>query len=75
MGAVMEEDILIQIEQEESEMRWWITVENMSVEEVTCDTISAVMRFGRLNWWRHSQIISGAFRKSRAVCQESFSES
>ena len=69
----MEEDILIGIELEEFEM-WWITVKKMSVAEVTCDAISAIMQFGRLNWWCHSRIISGAFCKSWAVCQESFSE-
>ena len=38
----MEEDILIQIDQGESETRWWITVKKTSVGEVTCDAISAV---------------------------------
>ena len=70
----MEEDILIGIELEEFEMRWWITVKKTSVAEVTRDAISAVTQFGRLNWRHHSRIISGAFRKSQAVCQESFSE-
>ena len=70
----MEEDILIGIELEEFETRWWITLKKKSVVEVTHDAISAVMQFSRLNWQYHSQIISGAFRKSWAVCQESFSE-
>ena len=70
----MEEDILIGIELEEFETKWWITVKKMSVAEVMHDAISAVTQFGCLNWRCHSQIISGAFRKSRAVCQESFSE-
>ena len=70
----MEEDILIGIEPEEFETRWRITVKKMSVVEVTRDAISAVTQFGCLNWWCHSRIISGAFRKSQAVCQESFLE-
>ena len=38
----MEEDILIGIELEEFEMRWWITVKKTSIVEVMCDAISAV---------------------------------
>ena len=39
----MEEDILIGIELEEFETRWWITVKKMSIVEVTHDAISVVM--------------------------------